>query len=220
MSLICNFQKHQIVSSKNVKISTKSKDLDLYLQDIWKTLRISRPSLLLLHLWFIPISILQRRKCILASFFCSYSRYYHTNSISIWVAVVIENHLLVLKRWNKVEILQESKFLEIAKRCLKSNGAEERTWTSDLLITNQLLYQLSYFSASLILQIWRQKFQKIMNAGASLSVWKSDRINVFYPKFAIVLISCSFKLAPPIRTPSTESIDKISSAFFELTLPP
>ena len=28
---------------------------------------------------------------------------------------------------------------------LQKNGAETRTWTRNLLITNQLLYQLSYF---------------------------------------------------------------------------
>ena len=28
---------------------------------------------------------------------------------------------------------------------LQKNGAENRTWTRNLLITNQLLYQLSYF---------------------------------------------------------------------------
>ena len=33
---------------------------------------------------------------------------------------------------------------------LQKNGAETRTWTRNLLITNQLLYQLSYFGIKMV----------------------------------------------------------------------
>ena len=37
---------------------------------------------------------------------------------------------------------------------LQKNGAETRTWTRNLLITSQLLYQLSYFGIGAPIRTW------------------------------------------------------------------
>jgi hypothetical protein len=60
---------------------------------------------------------------------------------------LMDDSLAVLKKQGTVN---STKGFRLAPETL-INGADERNRTSDLLITNQLLYQLSYISASDIL---------------------------------------------------------------------
>jgi hypothetical protein len=49
-------------------------------------------------------------------------------------------------------LVKSSKSIDNIKKTRDSNGAEEVNRTPDLLITNQLLYQLSYFGIDIVLK--------------------------------------------------------------------
>ena len=51
------------------------------------------------------------------------------------------------------------------------NGAGGRTWTPDLLITNQLLYQLSYTSLNLI---FCYRFKRLLHSNTRSSICQQD----------------------------------------------
>ena len=62
--------------------------------------------------------------------------------------IVVEGH--GFEPWNPKEQIYSLPRLTTSLSLQKKDGAENRNWTRNLLITSQLLYQLSYFGTKMV----------------------------------------------------------------------